>query len=82
VLVFLLFLLVVFLGILISMFTDYKPLNNKELLQHQLTIIHSHTEQKEWHYMKDIRANIAVKWESTVKQLENIRRQQELQAIQ
>ncbi len=59
------------------MFTDYKPLNNKELLQHQLSIIHEQTERIEYHYLADIRANIAVKWDSTVKQIENLRRQAE-----
>ena len=56
---------------------SYKPLNNKELLQHQLSIIHSHTDNEEYHYLADIRANIAVKWESTVKQIESLRLQAE-----
>ncbi len=50
-----------------------RAITNKEMLQHQLTIIHNHTDREEEIYLASIRANIQMKWNATSKYIQGLR---------
>ena len=50
------------------------PLTEREIIQHQLKIIHQHTHSEEVKYMATIRVNVATKWNATKTFIEGLRR--------
>ena len=49
----------------------YQPLTEKEKIIMMLEIIHNHTERDTEKKLAEIRANVAVKWPATLKQIDD-----------
>jgi hypothetical protein len=52
-------------------------LTEREIIQHQLSIIHAHSGKEEVKYLATIKANVKMKWQSTKTFIEDVRRRNE-----